>query len=315
MPYISLIPPDSGEVFMLPMMDVSTITRKWLDVSYTPDNPHTSRILDLYLPETGNGPFPTLICIHGGAFWAGDKRDMQTAAYMEAIPEGFAVASVEQRLCNVLPDGRHNPEGCFPNPIFDFKAAIRFLRSNASKYMLDSERFALCGGSAGGYHAIISAASAENDVLYDKSLGFTDVSGKAQAVVSWFGVGDLVLQSRFISANPIMRLPDGTEKPMENFADIFLGVNARENTNLAYFASPLSWITKDMPPTLIQAGVADEAVPVESSREIAAKISEICGVERVEYDEFPDFTHGDPRFSEEKNINRMITWLKRAMCC
>ena len=315
MSYVDLLPPEPGELFTMPMMDVSKITRKWLDVDYTPEMPHPSRKLDIYLPETGDGPFPTLICIHGGAFWGGDKRDFQTAAYMEAIPHGFAVVSVEQRLRRALPEGGHDPEGVFPNPVFDYKAAIRYLRANASTYMLDPDKFASCGGSAGGYHAIIAAASAANDVLYDKSLGYADISGEVQAVVSWFGVGDLVLQSEFTSRTPVMHLPDGTTMPMANFADIFLGVNARENLNLAYFASPSAWITKSMPPTLIQSGAADAVVPIECSREIAVKIREICGEGRVEYDEFPDYAHGDERFSEESNINRMIAWLKQALQC
>ena len=313
MPYVDLITPESVEGFAMPLMDVSKITRKWLDVDYTPDNPHPARLLDVYLPETGDGPFPTLICIHGGAFWGGEKRDFQTGAYMEAIPHGFAVASVEQRLCKALPSGGYDHEGRFPNPVFDYKAAIRFLRKNAAEYNLDPDKFALCGGSAGGYHVIIAAASAANDVLYDSALGYADVSGEVQAVVSWFPVGDLVTQSEFTAQHPFMEAPDGTKMPMENFADIFLGVNARENRNLAYFSAPESWITKDMPPTLIQAGAADVIVPIACARGMAERIAEVCGPGRVEYDEFPDYAHGDPRFSDDANITRMIDWLKRTL--
>ena len=100
---------------------------------------------------------------------------------------------------------------------------------------------------------------------------------------------------------------------MSNFADIFLGVNARENLNLAYFASPSTWIDKYMPPTLIQSGAADVIVPIACSREIDAKIREICGDDRVQYDEFTDYAHGDPRFSESGNIDRMINWLKQTL--
>ena len=313
MPYVQLLPIEPSEVFVMPLIDVSTISRKWLDVDYTPNKPHPSRILDVFLPESGDGPFPTLICIHGGAFWGGNKRDMQIAAYMDAIPHGFAVVSVEQRLCNQLPNGGYNPEGVFPNPVFDFKAAIRYLRANARSFMLDPNSFTLCGGSAGGYHVLIAAASAANDVLYDKSLGFEDISGEVNAVVSWFSVGDLVLQSEYSSKNRVVVMPSGVETIIENFADIFLGVNARENKNLAHFASPSSWITKSMPPTLIQAGAADTIVPVECSREIVVKIKEICGADRVDYDEFQDYMHGDPRFSDENNMKRVFDWLAKVL--
>ena len=39
----------------------------------------------------------------------------------------------------------------------------------------------------------------------------------------------------------------------------------------------------------------------------------MCGLGRVEYDEFPDYGHGDPRFSDDVNITRMIDWLKRTL--
>jgi len=313
MPYVKLKMPENPTGFAMPILDVAHITRKWLDVDYTPAKPHPMRKLDIYLPEEGEGPFPTIIAIHGGAFWGGAKNDMQVAAYMEAIPYGFAVVSVEQRLCNQLPGGGYNREGIFPNPVFDFKAAVRFLRANAAKFKLDPARFAAAGGSAGGYHAVMAAASADNAVLYDTSLGYADVSGEVAAVVDWFGVGDLILQSEFTAKAPGMKLPDGSEFKMDNFADIFLGVSAPKNPNLAYFAAPETWITPKMPPTFIQCGAADEIVPVECSRSIAARIEAVCGRDRVTYEEFEGYAHGDMRFNEEANIRHMIEWLQKTL--
>jgi acetyl esterase/lipase len=313
MPYVKLKMPENPAGFAMPMLDVDHITRKWLDVDYTPEKPHPSRKLDIYLPEEGDGPFPTIIAIHGGAFWGGEKNDMQVAAYMEAIPYGFAVVSVEQRLCTALPGGGYSKEGLFPNAVFDFKAAIRYLRANAAKYKLDPTRFATAGGSAGGYHSVIAAASAGNDALYDATLGFSDISGEVAAVVDWFGVGDLILQSEFTANTPGMKMPDGTVMKMDNFADIYLGVSAPENPNLAYFAAPETWITSKMPPTFIQCGAADEIVPVACSRSIAAKIEAVCGKDRITYEEFEGYTHGDMRFNDEANIKHMIAWLQKTL--
>ena len=313
MPYVDLIFPEDMTGFVMPMMDVSKITRKWLDVSYTPSKPHPDRKLDIYLPETGDGPFPTLICIHGGAFWGGDKRDMQIGSYMEFIPQGYAVVSVEQRLCRLQADGSYSREGEFPNPVHDYKASIRFLRENAAQYNLNPDKFVLCGGSAGGYHVVIAAASASNEILYDNSLGYADVSGEVSGVVSWFPVGDLMLQSQFSADNPFMELPDGTKMPLDNMADIFLGIDSRKHPNLAHFAAPEAWVTKDMPPTLLQHGAADALVPAECSRGIYAKIRDVCGDDRVIYDEFPQHTHGDPRFGSEENLAYIAEWLKKIL--
>jgi acetyl esterase/lipase len=293
----------------LPTIDVSGITNKWLDVDYTPSNPHQARKLDVYLPEDGTEPFPALICMHGGAFWGGAKNDFQVAPFFEALDYGFAVISVEQRLCNQLPDGSFNSDGKFPNPVFDFKAAIRYLRANADKYKLNPERFAVAGGSAGGYHAIMAAATDGIDAMYDASLGFADISGKVRAVVDWYGVGDPVTQSISNDNSPDVTLLSGLNMKTSNYADIFLGVNARENTNLAYFANPETWITKDLPPTLIWHGTADIISTIECSRRLAAKIEQICGKDRVVYEEFEGYAHGDMRFSSPENFTRLIDWL------
>ncbi len=55
------------------LVDVSWVVRKHLDVPYAGGSPDQG--LDLHLPRTGDGPFPLLIYIHGGAFYGGDKRD------------------------------------------------------------------------------------------------------------------------------------------------------------------------------------------------------------------------------------------------
>ena len=45
--------------------------RTFLDVRYAPTLP--AQRLDLYLPDTGAGPFPLVLWIHGGGWTAGSK--------------------------------------------------------------------------------------------------------------------------------------------------------------------------------------------------------------------------------------------------
>lgn len=298
----------------MPMMDTSAITRKWLDVEYTPDAPHPSRKLDIYLPETGEGPFPTIICIHGGAFTAGTKDDDQVSGFVDGVAYGFAVASVEQRLCTPLAAGTWSPEGLFPYPLFDFKAAIRFLRANAAKYKLDPNRFATAGDSAGGWHAIMAAATANVPAMYDESLGFADVDDSVGACLDWFGCGDLLVNSVFsASGPPTMTMPNGMEFPRIIFDDIFFGAKCADHPNLARFAAPETWITPAMPPVLLQHGANDEIVTPDCSRRIAKRIAEVCGADRVDYDEIPGYAHGDPGFYSDANLERMFTWLREKL--
>jgi acetyl esterase/lipase len=212
-----------------------------------------------------------------------------------------------------LPGGGYNREGIFPNPVFDFKAAVRFLRANAAKFKLDPARFAAAGGSAGGYHAVMAAASADNAVLYDTSLGYADVSGEVAAVVDWFGRGDLILQSEFTAKAPGMKLPDGSEFKMDNFAIFSWECPPRKIRISRISPLPRPGLRRRCPPTFIQCGAADEIVPVECSRSIAARIEAVCGRDRVTYEEFEGYAHGDMRFNEEANIRHMIEWLQKTL--
>jgi acetyl esterase/lipase len=305
--------PDPGNPLVMPLMDTSSISRKWIDVDYTPDCPHPARRLDIYLPDTGAGPFPTIICIHGGAFTGGAKDDFQVSGFVEGVAHGFAVASVEQRLCYIKPDGTYADDGAFPYSLFDFKAAIRYLRANAEKYMLDPSRFATAGDSAGGFHAIMAAATSGCAAMYDDSLGHAGVDDCVQAVVDWFGCGDLIIESEFNAANPTMTMPDGTQIPRVVFEDVFLGLKCVDHKNLARFASPEVWITDKLPPVLLQHGSADEIVTAECSRRLAAVIASRAGDGRVTFDEFPGWAHGDERFYRDENLERVFNWLKEKL--
>jgi len=58
-----------------PPADVGHIRRKHLNIPYADRS--SSQRLDTYLPDKGEGPFPVIVSIHGGAFLAWDKSDSQ----------------------------------------------------------------------------------------------------------------------------------------------------------------------------------------------------------------------------------------------
>src|SRR5664280_179108 len=152
------------------------INSKWIDISYALLS--DAQKLDIYLPNTGTGPFPVIIQVHGGGFETDDKSSIKLTAVLNALDRGYAVVAVNYRLSG---------EAQFPAQINDIKAAIRFLRANASAYSLDSGRFAVLGGSAGGYLSALAGTSGDVKTLQDDSLGNSDQSDRVQAVVDWFG--------------------------------------------------------------------------------------------------------------------------------
>ena len=137
------------------------IDRSYRDVVY--DTLSDSQTLDLYLPETGTGPFPLIVFIHGGGWYGGDKADGQEDAFVALREQGYAVASINYRLSG---------EAAHPAGLIDCKTAIRYLKANAEQYWLDPDHFAVSGDSSGGHYALMVALTAGNSDFEDLTRGY-----------------------------------------------------------------------------------------------------------------------------------------------
>ena len=302
--YIPL-PPDAPP-FTLPMLDLSGVRRKFLDVNYAgTDNP--AQTMDILLPGEGDGPFPVLIQFHGGAFLGGDKRDAQNIYLAKGIQRGYAVVNVNYRLTG---------EAIFPLPVFDAKAAIRFLRANAAQYRLDPDRFALSGDSAGAYYAVMCAATQDIPGYEDFTMGNPDVSSKVQAVVGWYGCYHLMEMLPPVPDpdNPPPP-PPADRPPMPDLYKFLVGAKPRDIHGLMYFTNPLNFVTPAYPPILIQAGTGDQVVPHQQSIMLHEKITAVCGEGRSTLQLMEGWNHGGFSFGwyEPKHQTEVFRFLDRVL--
>ncbi len=204
--------------------------------------------MDIAYPN-GKGPFPAVLCVHGGAWRFGQRQDM--AGWIDYLAEeGYVAASVSYRL---LPNMK------FPDPVVDCKTAVRFLRANAEKYHVNKDKIGALGYSAGGYLVCMLGAA-------DKDAGFEgkeypDQSSRVQAVVSYFGPTDLCLYGADESAQ------NGIFKPM-------LGASFKDKPEVYKNASPITYVSKDDPPFLFLHGTKDWLVSIEHSRSMCKKLKE-----------------------------------------
>jgi acetyl esterase/lipase len=281
-----------------PGADTSHVNRKYLDIPYATLSPLQK--VDIYLPDEGEGPFPVSVSIHGGAFMACDKADMQVLPMLEGLKRGYAVVAVNYRL---------SWEAIFPALVHDVKAAVRWLRGNADWYYFDPERIAAWGGSAGGYLSAMLGVSDGIDELEDLSLGNPDQPSNVQAVVDWFGPTDFLKMDEQLAASGLAPM-EGTEHSGENSPESWLlGGKITDIPERVKEANPETYIRENAAPFLIQHGVADPVVPVQQSIRLAENLQRVCGDSRVVLELFEGFEHGDRRFESPVNVKRVLDFL------
>jgi acetyl esterase/lipase len=288
-------PPPPG--FMLPQADVSHVARKYLDIRYANVSPN--QLLDIYLPEAGDGPFPIVLHLHGGAFEMGGRRDFHVLSWLRALDHGYAVVSVEYRLSG---------EALFPAGIQDAKAAVRWLRAHGSEYLLDADRVVAVGGSSGGNYAAMLCVTGGEALFDDAALGNAGYASDIQAAVDMFGPTDFLKMDEQLTASGLTPADHSEATSPETR---YLGARITEVPDRVRLANPITYVHKGMPPILIQHGTADSTVPVQQSIEFARAIEERVGPDAFELDLFEGGVHDDLVFDSDENMARVFEFLDR----
>ena len=276
-------------------LDTSGIRRKFLGCPYGEDRRQS---LDIYLPNSGDGPFPAVFFLHGGGWAVGDKRDAQLLPFIGGVERGYAVIGVGYRL---LPQIR------YPENLFDVKAALRWTAENAATYLIDPERTALAGASAGAHLAMMSAFTQGQAAFED---GPPATTCRIRAVVDQYGPTDFLKQAAQYAASGCarMRAPDD-ESP--DSVDRLLGVPLTSIPNLARFINPIDNVHRGVPPVLIQHGRFDPCIPVQQGIELYERIVAVAGPDRAELDISEVYTHADPGYADRESVERIFSFLDR----
>jgi acetyl esterase/lipase len=131
-------------------------------------------VLDLYRPVGARGRLPVIVFLHGGG-WSGGTRTTGPDFKRFFAQDGFAMASIEYRL---------TPSVTFPSNVEDVKTAVRWLRANADRLGLASDRIGIWGTSAGGHLGAVAALSPRGMFEGD---GNPDQSSRVQCVLDAYG--------------------------------------------------------------------------------------------------------------------------------
>lgn len=204
-------------------------------------------LLDVWVPDAAPSPRPVVlyICSEG---W--ESRSPNTRPWISPLlaAHGFVAASASHRRGDIAP---------FPAQLHDVKAAVRWLRTNASAYGIDPDRFGVWGDSAGGHLAALLGTTAEIAEL-EGNCGSGEESSAVQAVLVRCAPADLRV---------LLNRPYATERMGKLF-------NASDRDHWIDAASPTNHARPGLPPFLIVHGTNDEVAPYESAANLAAALQE-----------------------------------------
>lgn len=213
--------------------------------------------LDLARPKS-EGPHPAIVFIHGGG-WRAGSRGGYRAEIERAAKRGYVAVTVTYRLTQ--PDKNGKAKHPFPAQVHDVKCAVRWLRANAKKYAVDPQRIGATGGSAGGHLSLMLGVTDGTHKL-EGNGGYPDRSSRVQAVVNYFGPTDMAfLASSSKGAAPILAS--------------FLGGGPKEAKAAYTASSPITYASKDDPPTLTLHGAVDTLVPPSQASRFDARMKEV----------------------------------------
>ena len=233
-----------------------TVTTSY-DVPFTTAGGAELRI-DIAQPAMGDGPFPAILVIHGGA-WHEGGREENHRYLLELARRGYVAASPQYRFC---------PKDTFPAQLEDVKAAVRFLRSNAKSLKVDPEKIGAMGFSAGGHLALLLGVTGPEDG-FDGPAAKGVPSARVQAVVDFFGPADLAATDFSDTAR--------------GFVQCLIGAPAAEKPELAAKASPVTYAGAGDAPVLAFHGSKDTLVPPSQAVELMEKLSAGGVPGRVEF--------------------------------
>jgi acetyl esterase/lipase len=108
----------------------------------------------IYQPQ-GEGPFPALLDVHGGA-WNDQDRTANAPVDERLAARGLLVVAIDVRLAREAP---------YPGSVADVNYGIRWLKSKAREWNGDPETLGALGSSSGG-HVLELCAMRPHDPRY-----------------------------------------------------------------------------------------------------------------------------------------------------
>lgn len=191
---------------------------------------HRNLLIDAFMPkEKGAKKKIAVIMIHGGG-WRSGNRSQHYPLAQSLAHFGYVCFTPEYRL---------STEALFPAAVYDIKAAISWVKANASTYNIDTSEIVIAGFSAGGELAAFMGTTG-NMPLFQGCNCNSATPTNVDAVIDIDGTLSFV--------HP--ETGEGDDSKGTSAATYWFGYPKKGNEVLWEAASPLSYVSSQTPPTL-----------------------------------------------------------------
>lgn len=249
------------------------------------------QIMDITLPP-GQGPFPALVMIHGGAFLMGDKSDLTIPP--EVLAAGIAVVRLNYRLSGT---------DLWPAQGQDCLAAIVKLQRDGLALGLEPSRLVLMGQSAGAFLAVTTA------------LSLVEVGLPPRGVISFFGPMDFSLMDADMAAlgrTARMGPTDAAYSPESQL----LGFAVADNRAAARAIGPIARLERlhePLPPILIRHGDADPMIADLQAQRLQRAWAAADPEAAIDFALVPGAGHGGTAFESGPVLDDTLAFVRRQL--
>lgn len=281
---------DSGQSSTVSQHGAESRPPDFADLAYAPAMPEDSmgHLMDVYLPDSADGPLPVVIWSAGSAWQRDDGKSRAEWLVANLVPQGYAVVAVSVRSSS---------QARFPAQLHDMKAAIRYVRANADRFGIDPERIAIMGTSSGGWLAAMAGVTG-GITEFEGNIGISGPSSEVQAVVAFWPPTSFDTMDAWM-IRPCEQIErrgqigfchDDPASP----ESLLLGCPVQECADLVRRASPQTYVKSDSPPIMIVHGQSDQFVPHNQGEALYQAYSQACAtatfvsIPRVIHGQFPD---------------------------
>lgn len=226
--------------------------------------------LDIYQPTKKiHKKNPVVVYVHGGAWIIGRKESINNGrldgAFNLLREQGYSIISPTYTLGQL-------GKSPFPSCIDDINSALKWIKDNQEKYNFDTKNIGIIGESAGAHIAMM--------VAYQKEVE----TPRINYLVGIYGPVDL--NRLYLEGKPLLdslnlyldHLPEKLHSQLD-FNQYLFGfdpeIDSLKTQKFAAQFSPIEFIGKSAPPTLLVHGSKDRLVPYQQSESLIQKLDSL----------------------------------------